>query len=230
MTADPPIDLSAIDSSGALAEARERAERHTRAELLRRAGVAAMGVALLGPVAAAAGAGTSAGDVDILNYALTLEYLQANFYTQAERSGALHGPPASTAGTIGAVERAHVAAFRKLLGRAAVSRPSFDFQGVTENQDAFIRTAVAFEDLAVAAYKGQLPLIRSPQVVAGALSIHSVEARHAAWIRYLAGVQPASEALDAPMSRAQTERLVASTHFIVTRPRTRGTTRPRFTG
>ena len=103
----------------------------------------------------------------MLNYALVLEYLQAAFYTEAERAKALTGRTAKAAKVVGAVERAHVKAFRDLLGRKAVGEPHFDFQGVTENNDAFLKTAVAFEDLAVAAYKGQAradPLARGADV------------------------------------------------------------------
>ena len=91
----------------------------------------------------------------MLNYALVLEYLQAAFYTEAERAKGLSGRAAGAAKVVGAVERAHVKAFRDLLGSKAVGRPHFDFQGVTEANKPFLKTAVAFEDLAVAAYKGQ---------------------------------------------------------------------------
>ena len=95
--------------------------------------------------------------MSILNYALTLEYVQATFYTEAEHMGALKGVAARAAAQIGSVERAHVEALRSALGSKAVARPSFDFGNTVTDGDAFLRTAVAFEDLATAAYKGQLP-------------------------------------------------------------------------
>jgi hypothetical protein len=122
-------------------------------------------------------------DVDVLNYALVLEYLQAAFYTEAERSKAITGKAGTAAKKVGAVERAHVTAFRDILGSRAVKRPTFDFEGVTEQPRAFLRTAVAFEDLAVAAYKGEAPKLETPQIITSALGIHTVEARHAAWMR-----------------------------------------------
>ena len=61
---------------------------------------------------------------------------------------------------------------------------------MTEDPKAFLKTAVAFEDLAVEAYKGQAPRLQSEQVLAAALGIHTVEARHAAWMRYLNGITP----------------------------------------
>src|SRR6185295_15771998 len=111
-----------------------------------------------------------------------------------------------------------VKAFLKLLGSQAVKRPTFDFQGTTEQQQPFLKTAVAFEDLAVAAYKGQAPKLQSDAVLAAAVGIHSVEARHAAWMRQLFGITPAVNAFDRPASRASVNRLVASTHFVVAKP------------
>ena len=150
-----PQLVEAVDQDRALAEAAD-ALSTTRRGLF---GLAAGGAAL-GALAGATGAqasGSSEHDVKILNYALGLEYLQAAFYTEAERLGALHGALAQQARVVGAHERAHVAAFRKVLGKAAIARPTFNFQGVTQDPHAFRSTAVAFEDLAVEAYKYQLP-------------------------------------------------------------------------
>ena len=168
--------------------------------------------------------------MSILNYALTLEYVQATFYTEAEHMGALKGVAARAAAQIGSVERAHVAALRTALGSKAVGRPSFDFGNTVTDGDAFLRTAVAFEDLATAAYKGQLPNLQAQAYLAAALSIHSVEARHAAWIRFLAGQTPAANAVDLPISRPEAEKIVASTGFIVAAPATASRRSPRFTG
>jgi rubrerythrin len=217
--------LSAVDRDGALAEARDALATRRRFLGLTATG---LGVALVGP--SRAEAALPKGDVDILNYALVLEFLQATFYTEAERSGALTGATARAAEVVGAVERAHVQAFRKLLGRRAVKRPSFDFRGTTEQQDAFLKTAVAFEDLAVAAYKGQAPRVRSKAVLASAVGIHSVEARHAAWMRALFGLTPAVNAFDQPASRSEITRTVASTNFITARPQMQGRRTPEYTG
>ena len=89
---------------------------------------------------------------------------------------------------------------------------------------------MAFEDLAVAAYKGQAPLIKSDALLAAAVSIHSVEARHAAWMRHLFGVVPAATAFDQPQSRSEIERIVQSTHFIASPTKTTGEGAPRYTG
>jgi rubrerythrin len=221
MSTDP---LQHLDTDGALAEAHHGL---TRAGFIVAAG-AALG-ALAAPVAAAEAA-VPASDQEILNYALVLEYLQAAFYTEAERSKALRGRTAEAAKVVGAVERAHVKAFRDLLGKKAVGRPHFDFQGVTEDQGAFLKTAVAFEDLAVAAYKGQARRIRSRAVLTSALGIHTVEARHAAWMRYLNGNTPAADAFDLPRNRAEIDKIVRSTGFISERPKMASRRSPRFTG
>ena len=128
----------------------------------------------------------------------------------------------------GAVTEREVKAFREVLGAAAVKRPRFDFRGATENADAFRRTAVAFEDLAVAAYKGQAPLIQRRAYLVPALAIHTVEARHAAWIRRLAGFTPAPDAFDEPRSKQSTLGIVAATRFEVMKTQSRS--RPKFTG
>ena len=223
--------LTAVDRDGALAETRSHVERTLSRRRLLGLTLAGTGAIALGRTPAAhSAAGLSASDVDILNYALVLEYLQASFYTEAERSGALTGKTAAAARVVGATERAHVKAFRELLGSRAVKRPTFDFQGTTEQQRPFLKTAVAFEDLAVAAYKGQAPKLRSNAVLAAAVGIHSVEARHAAWMRQLFGVTPAVEAFDRAASRTSINRVVASTHFIVARPKMTGRNKPEFTG
>jgi Ferritin-like domain len=232
------LALADIDVDGALREATDRLP--TRGQFLRRGGRAAT-VAILAagllPEAAQARASkrdqakAAADDNAILNFALTLEYLQAAFYTQAERVGSLHGALAEQARVVGSHERAHVKAFQKTLGRAAVKSPSFNFRGSTDNPKSFRATAVAFEDLAVGAYKEQLPKISSDAYLAAAISIHSVEARHAAWIRYLAGIVPAEHAFDGSLPDHQTVQIVDSTHFVnLQAPRTSARHAPAFTG
>jgi rubrerythrin len=221
----PNLDLTLdeLDRDGVL---RETFSRLPRERLLGIAAGAAVSVGIL----AAPARGVTKGDTAILNYALGLEYLQSAFYTETERVAAVTGQAARATRVVGAVERAHVTAFRKLLGSKALKRPAFDFRGTTEDQQAFLKTAVAFEDLAVAAYKGQAHLIESDAVLAAAVSIHSVEARHAAWMRHLFGIRPAANAFDEAKPREEIEQIVRATSFVVARPRTQGRGGPRFTG
>jgi len=221
------LTFDRLDADGALAEAAERAGVMTRGTFLTGALGGAGGLFVM---AAAPASAQTARDVSILNYALTLEYLQAAFYTEAERMGELRGRAAEAAQVVGAVERAHVQAFKDVLGARAVKRPSFDFQGTTEDQNAFLKTAVAFEDLAVEAYKGQAPRLQTDSALAAALAIHTVEARHAAWMRYLFGVEPATRAFDKPRSKQQITRVVQSTNFITSSPSTERRRAPRYTG
>ncbi len=224
---DPAVDLSAIDPAGAVAEAADRAGV-TRGGLMGSAALAA-GMALglgAGPLAAQG----PPDDTAILNFALSLEYLQAAFYSEAERRRAIGATSMEAARTIGAVERAHVRALLDALGAAAAKEPYFDFRGTTEDDEAFVRTAVAFEDFSAAAYQGALTKLQTPALISAAASIHTVEARHAAWIRYLEGVQPASVPIDAPISAREAQRLVDETGFVRPRPRTTGRRAPRFTG
>jgi Ferritin-like domain len=219
-----------LDVDGALSEAADRAGLMTRGSFVAGALGASAVAAIGGSEAAAQGGAPGPNDQAILNYALTLEYLQAAFYTEAERLKALEGKVAEAARKLGSVERAHVQAFRDVLGPKAVKRPQFDFQGVTEMPRPFLKTAVAFEDLAVAAYGGQAARLRADTAVAAAVSIYSVEARHAAWMRYLFGLNPAARAFDPPKSKAQITRVVASTNFIAQVPDTERKRAPRFTG
>ena len=223
------LTLGDLDRDGALQEAVEQVSGETRAAFLGKAVVG--GAALLGALAVpAAGEAAAVSDVAILNYALTLEYLQSSFYTEAERLGAIRGELKRVPRQLGAVERAHVTALKQALGKEAVKRPAFNFHGVTEDNTKFLKTAVAFEDLAVAAYKAQAARIKSPALLAAAISIHSVEARHAAWMRYLAGVTPAAAAFDEGKPISEVRGIVASTNIIVARPKRKARKNPKYSG
>jgi hypothetical protein len=221
------LRLDALDPDGALVEAFDRLHGQTRAGLLRKAFVGSAALLAACAPAASAEEHDDPRDISILNFMLTLEQLQAVFYTETERNQVLHGALADQASVVGAHERAHARALREALGSHAAKQPRFDFGGATEDADAFQRTAVAFEDLSVAAYKAQVPHIVEREYLTSAMAIHSVEARHAAWIRRLAGQPPVSGPFDEPVSRATTKRIVDRTHFVVRTTSRRG---PRFTG
>jgi len=170
------------------------------------------------------------GDRRILQYDLVLEYLQSSMYTETERLGAVRGRTLEWGRVVGAHERAHVTAIKGILGRAAVGSPAFNFRGVTEDDEAFTRTAVAFEDLTAAVLKSQALRLRDRALVSAVLSLHSVEARHAAWVRRRVGLLPVRDAFDEPAPQTEVTRLVRSTRFIVTGTQTRTAGVPRFTG
>ncbi len=225
------LEFGELDQDGAIAEAVGQVWGDSRADFLRKA-VLGSGVLLSGLSAAASPAQAKVGKTDkaILNYALVLEYLQADFYSEAERLKTLKGQTARQARVVGAHERSHVKALRGVLGRDAVKRPSFNFRGVTESPGAFRRTAVAFEDLSVAAYAGQAPRIESKPYLVAALGILSVEARHASWIRRIAGREPAARAFDEPRPKSEVLKLVRATRFVSSGARTTGKRSPRYTG
>ncbi len=180
--------LAAFDRDGALSEAAARVNDTSRRSFLRNTGILAGGVGALAWLPGVARAQSlPQGDVDILNYALTLEYLEAAFYAEANEKGALSGPYARFSQVVGEHEAAHVAALKKTLGGKAVKKPSFNFQGTTESQPTFAQTAMVLEDTGVKAYQGQATAIKTPAVLKAAISIHPVEARHAAWIASIIG-------------------------------------------
>jgi hypothetical protein len=140
------------------------------------------------------------GDVDILNYALTLEYLEAEFYTLGVKQvKGLSSDEMKLAKEIRDNEDEHVdalAATVKKLGGKAVAKPKFDFGGAFASRAAFLKTANVLEDAGVSAYNGAGPLIESVDVLAAAGSIVQVEARHAALIRLVRNKPPAPLAFD----------------------------------
>lgn len=228
----PGVTLEELDSDGALTAAIADVHGATRAEFLSKAAIASG--TLLGALAAPPPAAAQVDEVAILNYGLGFEYLQSTFYTEAERVGTIARMgkrKATWARTLGAHERAHVAILKQVLGTKAVKKPSFNFGGVTERVDGFTKTAVAMEDLTVALLTGQMPRLRTPALVAAFFSLLTVEARHAAWARRIAGVRPVGPALDKPRTLGQVDRVIHSTRFISSLlPRTRARRRPRFTG
>ena len=168
--------------------------------------------------ASARNGGSKKNDIKILNYALTLEYLEAAFYAEALRVGGYTGAVGRFASVVASHEATHVATLKGVLGSKAVKSPSFDFKGTTRKWSTFLRTAKVLEDTGVAAYQGQAPLIHQNAVLGPAGAILAVEARHAAWVRDLlyAGksVKPAPDAFSVPMSMSEVLSAVKKTGFI----------------
>ncbi|MEM8557240.1 MAG: ferritin-like domain-containing protein [Bacteroidota bacterium] len=174
---------------------------------LRRAGalgahalLASVPLALASAVRPVFGQATPPTVTEVLNFALTLEYLEAEFYRQLNASGVPSSREQVVFESIAAHEQAHVDFLRATLGADAVAAPTFDFTagGLFDpfNPDRigpdpdYLKLAQAFEDLGVRAYKGQVANLLGTDVLDAALRIHSVEARHAAFVRSLRSFDP----------------------------------------
>lgn len=158
--------------------------------------------------------------VDILNFALTLEYLEDGFYRAAlSQPGLIPSQFVQVFSTISRHESQHVSTLQGALGGAAIPPPKFDLTGggkypdILSNFRTFALVSQTLEDTGVAAYKGQAPrLVGGGDLLTTALRIHSVEARHAAEVRRVRGVRAWNGAFDKPMSMAQV--LAAAKPFI----------------
>jgi hypothetical protein len=148
------------------------------------------------------------GDVDVLNYALSLEYLEADFYNRGGRVDSLSRRERRVVEAIGEHERAHVDAITQTirdLGGSPVRKPRFKYpNGVFSERARYLRTALRFQALGVRAYHGQVTHIRSKAVLGAAASIAGVESRHAAVLADLVGRDP----FPAPLERQASRRRV----------------------
>ena len=173
-------ELAAVEVSGI-----------TRQALIVRGAVAAgavYGLGAVGPFVRESLA-KGEGDVEVLNFALTLEYLEAAFYgTALKQVGGLSGQVKELATTLRDNEEEHVGVLSstiKDLGGTPVKAPKVDFGKAFASQGSFLKLAQTLEDTGVSAYNGAAPSIESTEVLAAAGSIVQIEARHAAAIRLL---------------------------------------------
>ncbi len=179
----------------------------TRSEVILKGALAAgavYGAAMVGPFVGRALAMSGGGDVGILNFALTLEYLESAFYREAKRRAKASGELKSLIGLIGRDEDEHVGALTetiKKLGGKPVVEPKFDFP--YSNTAGFLKLAQTFEDTGVSAYNGAAPQIKSKEVLGSAGAIVQVEARHAAAIRLQRGKEPSPQAFDPTLTEAK---------------------------
>lgn len=128
------------------------------------------------------------GDIGILNYALTLEYLETAFYADVVKSGLFKGAELAVIRKFGEEEAEHVDALTaavKGLGGKPAPEPKTEFP--LKSAKSVVELAGTVENLGAAAYLGQAGNIESPEVLASALAIHSVEGRHAATLNTLLG-------------------------------------------
>lgn len=237
---DNAFDLGTVDVDGAIREAAEHVDGDTRAAFLRKAAVfgggAVGGAVAFGamPGEALARGGRKRRALKVLEFALTLEYLESRFYKEAVRKRALTGDVLAYAKLVAEHEKTHVVALRRAIRGLAPHHhvpgiPEFDFRGTTESQDAFIRTSYKLENVGVRAYLGQAgKLQHEKKLLRAAASIVTVEARHASAAAILfarngggggdpfngsTGITPHG-AFDEPSSRGQILHAVKRTHFI----------------
>ncbi len=180
----------------------------TRSSFILRGALAAGAVYGLGavtPFVSQALAETGGGDAEILNFALTLEYLESDFYNVKGKEVALSGAAASYARLFGEQEAEHVKALGaaiESLGGKPVAKPTFVIP--VSNQSTFLALASVLENTGVSAYNGAAPSLQSKQVLASAGSIVQIEARHAAAINLLLGKSPTpTEGFDVPLTKEQ---------------------------
>ncbi|HTU97406.1 MAG TPA: ferritin-like domain-containing protein [Solirubrobacteraceae bacterium] len=220
------INLDAVDTDGAIREAAEEVSGDTRMSFLRKGamagGAALSGGAILSALipgsALAAGAPPSSfgkGDIGILNYALTLEYLESSFYNEAAASGKITNKALKQfLETVQKDENAHVKLLKGALGSKAAKKPNFDFQGIPSDPAKFAATAYVLENTGVHAYLGQAPNIKEGKVLLTAASIVTVEARHSGAIGLFLGKAIAPAPLDTGWTAAKVLKAVKGTGFI----------------
>ena len=147
---------------------------------------------------------SGSADLAIVNYALTLEYLEAEFYDKVIASGLFNGSTLATLKTFGGEEHEHVAALMKVassLGTPA-AKPTGKFP--LKDATSVAKLAATVENLGAAAYLGQAGNIKSKEILAAALAIHTVEARHAATLNTVLKMSPTPDgAFAKPMSMDQ---------------------------
>jgi hypothetical protein len=229
----PEFNIEEIDVDGAVRESADAVSGDTRLSFLKKAGVGGAALMSGGAVLSAIAPGALAaapqhgrppasfgkGDIGILNYALTLEYLEAAFYNGATAANLALSPQAAAfLKVVTRDENAHVAFLKKALGSKAAKQPTFDFAGANTNVETFMATAAVLENTGVHAYSGQALNIKNPAYVKAAVSILTIEARHASVIGLLndpTGAQIAPNGpFDTPYTAAKVLAAVKSTKFI----------------
>ncbi len=170
---------------------------------------AAYGAGAVVPFVSNALAQSGGGDVEILNFALTLEYLETAFYKMGSKKAGLSGQAKTLAKEFGDQEAQHVAALTQAIkgaGGTPVKQPKVAFP--ITGQSSFLKLAQVLEDTGVGAYNGAGPMIQTPKVLMAAGSIVQIEARHAAAIRLLNGAAPSPGAFDKGIPAATVKKKV----------------------
>ncbi|HTU29791.1 MAG TPA: ferritin-like domain-containing protein [Solirubrobacteraceae bacterium] len=199
MTTHDPIspELGAVEVHGV-----------TRASFLLKGALGAgalLGASAVTPFVSNALAASASSDIDILNFALTLEYLETDFYQSKAKQIGLSGEAKTYAKSFGEEEAAHVAALTKAIkaaGGRPVKKPTFSFP--VHDQKSFLKLAYTLENVGVGAYNGAGPSLKSKQLLVAAGEIVQIEARHAATVAVITGesITPHG-AFDKPLTTKQ---------------------------
>ncbi len=144
-------------------------------------------------------------DLDILNYALTLEHLETEMYKQIVASGKLTGDEQGYATQFGAHEAAHVTALtqtiQKLSGTPVAAQAKYNFPAF-DTRDNIVKFLVTIEDLGAGAYLAAAGEVKNPDVLTAAVQIHNIEGEHASIWRRQAKMTPVAGAFAAPIAKA----------------------------
>ncbi|MGI8862862.1 MAG: ferritin-like domain-containing protein [Solirubrobacteraceae bacterium] len=159
--------------------------------------------------ASSSSGGSGSGDLAIVNYALTLEYLEADFYDKVIKSGLFSGMNLSVIKTFGGEEHEHVTALHKVAMSLGTPAPKIKGKFPLKDAASVTKLAATVENLGASAYLGQAGNIKSKEILAAALAIHTVEARHAATLNTLLKMSPTPDgAFAKPMSMAEVLKVV----------------------
>jgi Ferritin-like domain len=190
----------------------------SRSDVLLKGALAAgavYGTLMVAPFVRSAFAAAGTSDVDILNFALTLEYLESTFYKEAMKKVKASGELKKLISLLASDEEQHVEALKgtiEKLGGKPVAEPTFNLE--YSGKSGFLKLAETLENTGVGAYNGAAPSIKSKEVLGAAGSIVQVEARHAAAIALQNGQEPSPSAFDAPLTEKEVlkavEPLIAS--------------------
>lgn len=226
------FNLEQVDVDGAVREAADAVSGDTRLSFLKKGALAGGAAFSGGAVLSALTAGTAAaastdrqrppaatfgsGNTGVLNYALTLEYLESTFYTEAAKHHVAKGDKQLEAylKVTKRDEDDHVKVLKSVLGSKAVKKPAFDFGDTVTDKAKFIATAYVLENTGVHAYHGQLTNIKGTAYLLAAAEIATVEGRHAGAIGIIAGKTIAPTPLDTPLGAGQVLAAVKATGFI----------------
>ncbi len=174
--------------------AEEFARPRTRRDFFKALAVAGAGAAAGSAIFSSKASAQAGGDLEIANFALTLEFLEAEFYQLALDAGVLSGSALGVVTNLRDHEVAHVEAITGLIqqfGGTPVAKPQFTFPSdAFSSQASIINLAATFEPVGVGAYLGAAPMIQSPDVLAAAASIEVIEGEHVVAVNNLLGVVP----------------------------------------